>query len=109
MDRVATSTFTFMILLFAIILNISAPRVAAAETCRDVGEFCGGIVGYECCKGIECVLDGDYADAGGECKRNNRSCQLTGEFCGGIAGLPCCKGLDCVKDGDFPDAGGKCV
>lgn len=76
-----------------------------------MGEFCGGIAGFECCNGIECVLDGDEyeADAGGECKENGRSCQLTGEFCGGFAALSCCKGLDCVTDDDFPDEGGKCV
>ena len=34
------------------------------------GEFCGGIAGLPCPSGFECVLDGDYPDAGGKCVKN---------------------------------------
>ena len=33
-----------------------------------VGEFCGGIAAFKCTEGLECVLDGNYPDAGGKCE-----------------------------------------
>ncbi|KNA21527.1 hypothetical protein SOVF_042360 [Spinacia oleracea] len=106
MARATTSTFFILTIMLVVFLNSSAPAVAVDETCKMTGEFCGGIVGFQCCDGLECILDGDYADAGGECKP---TCPVAGEFCGGIAGIQCCKGLTCVLEGDFPDAGGKCT
>ncbi|MEK6954459.1 MAG: hypothetical protein AABX01_05595, partial [Candidatus Micrarchaeota archaeon] len=31
------------------------------------GAFCGGIAAFQCPSGYECMLDGSYPDAGGEC------------------------------------------
>lgn len=63
----------------------------------------------QCCQGLDCVLDGDFPDAGGVCKKR-RSCEKAGKLCGGFTGRQCCKGLECVVDDvEFPDAGGKCT
>ncbi|KAL2943689.1 Trypsin inhibitor 2 [Bienertia sinuspersici] len=102
----ATSTFIIMTIGLAVFLNISGLAIATDKKCKKSGEFCGGIAGFECCKELECILEGDFPDAGGECKPPE--CRKVGEFCGGIAAFQCCKGLECVLDGDFPDAGGKC-
>jgi hypothetical protein len=31
------------------------------------GELCGGIAGFICAEGLECLMDGDYPDASGRC------------------------------------------
>ncbi|KAK9674347.1 hypothetical protein RND81_12G226800 [Saponaria officinalis] len=73
MAKLFTSFFMLTILM-AVFLTISGPTMARqvyetnAGSCKRGGEFCGGFAGFECCKGLECVLDGDYADAGGVCK-----------------------------------------
>ena len=37
-----------------------------------LGEFCGGIKGFECETGLKCEYDGDYPDAGGRCVDINK-------------------------------------
>lgn len=32
-----------------------------------LGEFCGGIAGFQCDEGLTCKLEGTYPDAGGKC------------------------------------------
>lgn len=47
--------------------NVMLPR----DSIRDPGgegAFCGGIAAFPCAAGLECVLDGDYPDAGGRCE-----------------------------------------
>ncbi|KMS98437.1 hypothetical protein BVRB_4g091350 [Beta vulgaris subsp. vulgaris] len=108
MARTILSTFIMMAFVLAVFLNNSAPAIAVDDTCKTGGEFCGGIVGFQCCEGLDCILEGDFPDAGGECKPTS-TCPTVGQFCGGIIGIQCCKGLACVLEDESADAGGTCT
>lgn len=36
------------------------------------GAFCGGIAAFRCPESFECVLDGDFPDAGGTCQKTEK-------------------------------------
>ena len=78
--------------------------------------FCGGIAGFPCPAGQECV-----DDPSDDCDPNNGGADCAGickaPFCGGIAGFPCPEGLQCIDDPSDDcdpnkggaDCGGICV
>ncbi|XP_010694179.2 uncharacterized protein LOC104907028 isoform X1 [Beta vulgaris subsp. vulgaris] len=102
------SIILIITIILAAFLNISAAD--KTRTCKKANEFCGGIAGFQCCEGLHCNLEGDFADAGGHCQKR-QSCQKAGQICGGFTAVErrCCKGLECVMDDvNIPDAGGKC-
>ncbi|KAK9674348.1 hypothetical protein RND81_12G226900 [Saponaria officinalis] len=74
MTKLFCSFFTLTIIIMAVFLNLSGPTMGRqvyetnAGGCKRRGEFCGGFAGFACCKGLRCLLKGDYADAGGVCK-----------------------------------------
>ncbi len=45
-------------------------RFTQKLTDNQEGKFCGGIVNIACPEGYNCVLDGNYPDAGGKCVPN---------------------------------------
>lgn len=67
-------TLAFASLLFTTTVACDTDTSAydhAAATQQDARanhQFCGGIAGFECPEGMWCQLDGDYPDAGGECR-----------------------------------------
>jgi hypothetical protein len=49
----------------------SRPNEDGCEVCQchdPAGDFCGGIAAFQCPQLFQCVLDGDYPDAGGHCE-----------------------------------------
>ena len=48
-------------------IEMPPPPCSGTEPGCAVLDFCGGIAGIQCPAGYECVLDGDYPDAGGTC------------------------------------------
>ncbi|MFA6035610.1 MAG: protease inhibitor I42 family protein [Candidatus Micrarchaeia archaeon] len=67
---------------------------------------CGGIAGFQCPAGYDCILDGTYPDAGGVC---------VPQVCGGEQKITCPDGYECqalTRCGGSrcgPDSEGKCV
>jgi hypothetical protein len=43
------------------------PSSAPGKKLSKEGEFCGGIAGFMCEKGLTCQMEGNYPDAGGTC------------------------------------------
>ncbi|XP_048498613.1 uncharacterized protein LOC104907027 isoform X2 [Beta vulgaris subsp. vulgaris] len=108
------SIILIITIILAAFLNISDAGgycKPTTRTCQKPGQYCGGIDVIQCCKGLDCVIDGKvFPDAAGVCKKR-QSCQKAGQFCGGFTAIErqCCEGLECVMDDPhIQDAGGKC-
>ncbi len=44
---------------------------SAGQKLGKEGEFCGGIAALPCDSGLDCVLEGNYPDAGGKCRKKS--------------------------------------
>lgn len=102
----------YITLTYCIYCYYTAPAVAVVnEPCRGPNEVCGGFVGFECCAGLDCRLEGDFSesDRSGVCVPPDQSCPTAGQLCGITGtGVLCCRGLECVPDVDFPTLPGIC-
>lgn len=50
-------------------LMISSMSLLTEETLDTTSQFCGGVAGLTCPAGFECILEGNFPDAGGTCVR----------------------------------------
>ncbi|VFQ94158.1 unnamed protein product [Cuscuta campestris] len=62
----------FLTFVLSVLFLVAIPDGVMAQRddgCKTISQFCGGIVGFPCCKGLNCKLEGNFPDAGGVCVR----------------------------------------
>ena len=107
--KMSHTFFCFLIVILCIMPSYSRKSRILTSCSKSI---CGGIAGFQCCKGYACMRISDsgnnYPDQAGKCYPIPDYPFCDQARCGGIRNFKCCEGYICHRFNEYPESDGVC-